>query len=73
VAGYDGGAALLETLDGGATWNKVYGQQSSAQIVDLGFTSPIQGVAIMRTETGGTLLMTFDAGRSWSPVSFRSA
>ncbi len=66
------GRELIETFNSGVSWTVVAGTSGSMSMAFtyLGFTSPSQGVAI---ETGGqpsVLLMTFNGGRTWSPVSF---
>ena len=59
---------ILATFDSGATWTTVYaGRSQERDFLQLGFTSPTQGLAI---EAGGTMLMTYDGGHSWTPVSF---
>jgi len=59
---------LLASFDGGVQWSDVY----TGQIAYLGFTSPTQGVAIVRNfqSAGATMIMTFDGGHHWAPVSF---
>lgn len=58
---------LLATFDGGTKWSDVYNGTFSY----LGFTSPLQGVAIAGTPAGRTaMIMTHDGGRDWQKVSF---
>jgi hypothetical protein len=66
-AGENGGQDLLASFDGGVRWRVVY----RGEVTFLGFTSPDQGVAISRPPHGpATMIMTFDGGRRWAPVSF---
>ena len=69
----DGHAILLETTDSGATWTRVYDAANRSVTLYVGFTSASQGVAILTGDLGGTLLMTFDAGRHWSPITLGTA
>ena len=59
---------LLASFDGGLQWSAAY----TGDISYLGFTSPTQGVAIVRTYQGATstMIMTFDGGHHWAAVSF---
>lgn len=67
----DGRAVIYATSDGGRTWRETFRGQSNEQFSYLGFTTPTHGVAIVTAENGGgRLLMTRDAGRSWTPVTF---
>lgn len=61
---------LLETFNGGASWQVVASTPDTEPFSYVGFTSSAQGVAIEAGETTSHMLMTFDGGRSWSPVSF---
>ena len=63
----DSRAILLRTSDGGRTWRTVH-RDAQGRWLDLGFTSPQQGVAISEGTTG-RLLMTFDTGQTWAPVA----
>ena len=69
----DGHPSLLETHDNGATWTRVYDAADRSVALYVGFTSASQGVAILTGDSGGTLLMTFDAGRHWSAVTLAGA
>jgi hypothetical protein len=63
---------LLETFNSGVSW-RVVASTSGGMFMAfsyVGFTSPSQGVAIETGEQPSVMLMTFDGGRSWSPVSF---
>ncbi len=73
--GANANVVLIATYNGGATWEKVFGTISYNFELDLGFTSPSQGVAVLSTGAGaaGELLMTFDGGHSWAPVAFQQA
>jgi hypothetical protein len=59
---------LLASFDGGLQWSSAY----TGDIAYVGFTSPTQGVAIVRTYQGAasTMIMTFDGGHHWAAVSF---
>jgi photosystem II stability/assembly factor-like uncharacterized protein len=59
-------AVLLRTGDGGRTWKTVR-QAGEETWIELGFTSPQQGVAIGHGN-GDKLLMTFNAGQTWDPA-----
>ena len=67
---------LIRTIDGGATWQPTWTDTSSnSDIVDLGFTTAVQGVAVvLHPSAAGSasseLLMTHDAGATWSVVHF---
>jgi len=65
MGGNDGN--LEGTFDGGATWSVVNHQPGSLTWLQVGFTTPSQGVAI---DGKGTLLMTFNGGHGWAPVHF---
>jgi photosystem II stability/assembly factor-like uncharacterized protein len=68
-----GGAGLLATFDGGATWTTVCSAPLDTYVQPVGFETSTQGVAIAINGEGvipvGTLLMTFDGGHDWSPVT----
>ena len=59
---------LLASFDGGVQWSVAY----TGDISYLGFTSPSQGVGIVRTfgSATSTMITTFDGGHHWAPVSF---
>jgi hypothetical protein len=59
---------LMATFNGGQTWFPVYAGTSDQGWQFVGFTTPNQGVAI----DGGTMIMTHDGGRDWSPATFPS-
>ena len=63
-----GGNALSASFDAGLHWSVVY----RGEVSYLGFTSPRQGVGIVGSGSGAasTMIMTFNGGRSWAPVSF---
>ncbi|GAC1316073.1 MAG: hypothetical protein NVSMB16_13020 [Acidimicrobiales bacterium] len=70
----DGGAVLVDTEDGGATWTTVFRQAGGGSWLDLGFTTATQGVAIESVTSGGTImLLSHDGGHSWQPVTFTGA
>jgi hypothetical protein len=62
-------AVLLRTADSGRTWSTVH-REAKGGWLNLGFTSPRQGVAIHQGQLG-ELLMTFDGGHTWTPVAAR--
>ncbi len=65
-------AAVLEmSFNGGSTWQQVYRAAGSSWL-ELGFTTPEQGAAIVTGPGGGrnTMLVTTDGGQRWSPVRF---
>ena len=64
------GSELFTSSDGGQTWSGVL-PPAAATFADLGFTTPTQGIVI-QTEQGGTsrMLMSHDAGKTWTPIAF---
>ena len=57
---------VIASFDGGVKWTVVY----RGPALFLGFTSPSQGVAIMRsTNATNTMIMSFDGGHHWAPVT----
>jgi len=61
------GEDLTASFNGGHTWTVVY----HGAVTYLGFTSPLQGVGIVQsTSTTTKMIMTFDGGRLWAPVTF---
>ncbi len=69
VGGTDAtGAVLVATFDAGRTWS-VVGRLGTADPVDLGFTTPTQGVVVATSgDAPATFWMTRDGGRTWSAV-----
>jgi photosystem II stability/assembly factor-like uncharacterized protein len=63
-----GGNALSASFDAGLHWSVVY----RGEVSYLGFTTRSQGVGIVGSGSGAasTMIMTFNGGRSWAPVSF---
>jgi photosystem II stability/assembly factor-like uncharacterized protein len=63
-----GANTLSASFDAGEHWSVVY----RGELSYLGFTSPSQGVGIVHSGSGAasTMIMTFNGGRSWAPVSF---
>jgi hypothetical protein len=58
---------MVASFDGGVRWAVAY----TAYPLFVGFTSPSQGVAIVRTSSSTTaLIMSYDGGHTWAPVSF---
>ncbi len=59
---------LIASFDGGIRWSVDY----TGNVAYLGFTSPTQGVAIVRSFSSATstMIMTFDGGHHWAPVGF---
>jgi hypothetical protein len=70
-----GAPVLVATFDGGATWGSVAQYPGPGRWLELGFTSPTQGVAVTYQSAGqnGTLRMTYDGGHTWNAVTFRQA
>jgi photosystem II stability/assembly factor-like uncharacterized protein len=64
VAGPGGG--LQRTTDGGVSWHLVLPFDATGGIPDYGFTTSTQGFVILG---GGEMLMTYDAGATWQPVT----
>jgi photosystem II stability/assembly factor-like uncharacterized protein len=69
VAVMAGSTGLMATFNSGATWTTVYAGTTETEWIYVGFTTPSQGVAI---DGNGTLLMTFDGGRTWTPKALPS-
>jgi photosystem II stability/assembly factor-like uncharacterized protein len=72
VTGSAAGDVELEmSFDSGASWQSVY-RHPGGGWTELGFTTPLQGVAIFQGPNGGTntMLFTTDGGRQWGPVRF---
>jgi hypothetical protein len=68
-AAYDqsGHQELIASFDGGVHWTVL----DRGQVLFVGFTSPSQGVAIIRTSSGSdTMIMSYDGGHDWAPVDF---
>ena len=61
---------LAETFNNGGSWRTVASAPASHAFTYVGFTSSSQGVAIESGVQSSYLLMTFDGGRVWSPVTF---
>jgi hypothetical protein len=58
---------LRASFDGGHPWTMVY----RGELSYLGFTSPAQGVGIVQSSKATTaMIMTFDGGHHWAPVTF---
>ncbi|HJV09847.1 MAG TPA: YCF48-related protein [Acidimicrobiales bacterium] len=67
VAASSGGAWLYRSEDGGRTWATAYtGRPGGEQFDDLAFTDATHGAVV----AGGRLLLTADAGRTWSAATF---
>jgi hypothetical protein len=63
----DMGQDLTASFNYGHTWATVY----HGELTYLGFTSPLQGVGIVQTSAKTTkMIMTFDGGHIWAPVTF---
>jgi photosystem II stability/assembly factor-like uncharacterized protein len=60
------GSGLQRTTDSGTTWHRVFADRQGASANDLGFTTATQGFVI---SGDGTMLMTYDAGATWQPVT----
>jgi photosystem II stability/assembly factor-like uncharacterized protein len=71
VAGSESnGSEIVASFDGGGTWARTLAT-SGVTFTDLGFTTQTQGIVITTQESGvSRLLMTHDAGRTWTPVGF---
>ena len=58
---------LIASFDGGVRWRVVY----HGRLSYLGFTSAAQGVALVQgANRTNSMIMTYDGGRKWLPVSF---
>lgn len=68
VVGSAGGASsLYRTEDGGQTWATVHTEPDlGSPLEDLGFADETHGAAVL----GDRVLLTADAGLTWSPASF---
>ncbi len=78
-----GASFIYRSTDSGGSWDTVDDlADGGAGFRDLGFTTATQGVVVSGEPTTGTpsstdaaatgsqLLMTHDAGATWTPVSF---
>jgi hypothetical protein len=63
-------AELVETFNSATSWQTVATISPLMVFTYLGFTSPMQGVALTSGRGLSSLLMTFDGGRRWSTVKF---
>ena len=62
-----GRADLTASFDRGRHWTSI----AAGLPVFIGFTSPSQGVAILQSRSATTtMLMSYDGGHHWAPVSF---
>jgi hypothetical protein len=66
------GAQAVRSTDGGATWRTVLADSPGKEgTIYLGFTTASQGVLITGGRLGPNgLLMSYDGGRTWRPVTF---
>jgi hypothetical protein len=66
-----GGASIQLSRDGGSTYSTPYSvnESQSGGLVDIGFTTGTQGVAIAEGQQD-SLLMTSDGGATWRAVPF---
>lgn len=72
--GYGGNGSnqtkLLGSFDSGRSWGTIY----KGDFFYIGFTSPTQGVALLRPSPRDlattVMVMTFDGGRDWSRIRF---
>jgi photosystem II stability/assembly factor-like uncharacterized protein len=62
----DANGVLRRTTDEGASWSVVAREPGSYGALDLGFTTSTQGFVIFND---GEMLMTHDAGATWSAVT----
>lgn len=75
VAAASGATSISASFDNGQTWSDVYDDTANGglPLVDLGFTTASQGVAVEGAPDSGTgggmLLQTRDGGRTWHSVS----
>ena len=58
--------ARERTIDAGTHWQFIGHVEQGATTPDYGFTSTTQGFVI---EGSGAMIMTYDAGASWTQVS----
>jgi hypothetical protein len=67
---FAGNGVLMASFDGGGLWREVYQREPFY----LGFTSASQGVGLVGSPLGNnrinTMIMTFDGGHHWAPVTF---
>jgi hypothetical protein len=74
VSAQSGATLIYRSPDVGLTWATPFSKGDGGRgLTDLGFTTPTQGVAIYGRPGDGAvsqLLMTRNAGATWTPVSF---
>ena len=70
IGRYGTSGQLVGSFDGGHHWEVVYG----GSLFYLGFTSPSQGVGLVRLSggngSGTAMIMSFDGGHHWARVKF---
>lgn len=64
-------SSFVTTFDGGKTWQHVPTASPMASCVEMGFTTPTQGLAVMTDERGSHVEITRDGGRTWSSLPLR--
>jgi hypothetical protein len=70
VAATNGG--LEASFDGGRNWQNVYSEGGQLHVTFVGFTTSTQGIATVEATDGSSwLVMTYDGGHTWSPVTFQ--
>jgi hypothetical protein len=71
VAGFGATSpVLISSFDGGRSWSTAYDGPAASSIGELGFTTSLQGVAVVGTGRLGSLVMTRDGGHTWKAVTF---
>ena len=74
VSAHSGASWIYRSADAGHTWGSAVEKDDGGMgFYDLGFTTTTQGVVVHGTPGNGNpsqLLMTRDAGATWTPVTF---
>ena len=62
---YDGRGSVVQSNDGGDTWERIYVEPSDGTNITAMVVSPINGKMVYIGTSGGTIARTLDAGKVW--------